>query len=98
MVFIRKTKTYLLHQRYADNPFILAKDLRKKQTEAEVLLWSKLKSRKCGGYKFRRQHPIRQYIADFYCHEQRLVIEVDGKIHLSKDQREKDLNRTAELE
>jgi len=44
--------------------------------------------------KFRRQHPINQFIADFYCHELKLVIEVDGEIHLQKDKIEYDLMRT----
>lgn len=47
--------------------------------------------------RFRPQHPIDIFIADFYCHPLRLVIEVDGGIHKSKDQKEYDLNRTAEL-
>ena len=67
-------------------------------TEAETILWNELKNRKFNGLKFRRQHPIQQYIADFYCHEKRLVIEVDGDIHNGGDQNEHDLNRSAELD
>ena len=48
--------------------------------------------------KFRRQHPIKYYIADFYCHKVRLVIELDGGIHNRKDVKEHDENRQAEIE
>ena len=58
-----------------------AKDLRKRSTEAEAVLWEELRKRKMGGYKIRRQHPLGSYIADFYCPEKKLVIEVDGGIH-----------------
>ena len=57
-----------------------AKELRKNMTNAEKILWNYLKV-KPNGYKFRRQHPLRVYIADFYCHKLKLVIELDGSIH-----------------
>ncbi len=98
MVFVRKTHQFLLHLEASTGNFVIARKFRKKQTHAEILLWNHLKGRKCGGYKFRRQHPIHFYVADFYCHEQKLVIEVDGGIHLLKKQKEHDQNRTAELE
>ena len=60
--------------------FEMARLLRRKETEAEKLLWSKL-CRKQIGAKFRRQHPLYEYVVDFYCHSHRLVIEVDGPIH-----------------
>ena len=68
----------------------LAKELRKNQTEAEEMLWQKLRNRKLYGYKFLRQHPIIHsgfinklyfFIADFYCAEKELVIELYGKIY-----------------
>ena len=58
-----------------------AKTLRKKSTEAEDRLWQMLRNRKVAGFKFRRQHPMSCFIADFYCHEALLVIEADGDIH-----------------
>lgn len=73
-----------------------ANHLRKTTTDAEQLLWKNLRNRKLGGFKFRRQHPIDIFIADFYCHEIKLVIEIDGEIH--KYQKEYDIGRTAELE
>ena len=55
--------------------------LRKNMTKTEELLWDKLKGKQILGLRFRRQHPIDIFIADFYCHEARLVIEIDGDIH-----------------
>ncbi len=60
--------------------FERAKELRNRVTDAEILLWEFLKTKPLG-FKFRRQHPLAFYIADFYCHKLLLVIEVDGKIH-----------------
>lgn len=57
-----------------------AKDMRKELSLPEVLLWIALKERP-GGRKFRKQHPSGPYVADFYCHEARLIIEVDGSAH-----------------
>lgn len=58
-----------------------ASELRKNPTEAERKLWAHLRLRQLGGYKFRRQHPIGPYIADFICIERKLIIEVDGGQH-----------------
>ena len=77
--------------------FKIAKELRNNPTEAEKALWKKF-NRKQLGVKFRRQHPINIYITDFYCHEKKLVVEVDGNYHLNKDQREYDELRTEVIE
>ena len=58
-----------------------ARRLRKTQTESEATLWDALRNRGLEGRKFRRQHPIGSLIVDFYCAEERLVVEVDGPIH-----------------
>jgi len=76
----------------------LARRLRTNSTEAEVVLWEALRNRKVAGAKFRRQHPLGRYIADFYCHESQLVIELDGSIHDRLSQAEYDKVRLAELE
>ncbi len=76
--------------------FARAKVLRLNMTEAEERLWYYLRKNQLKGYKFRRQHPIKYFIADFYCHQARLVIEVDGEIH--NTQKEYDAGRTYELE
>ena len=73
-----------------------AKELRKSATPAEQKLWQALRNRNLEGYKFRRQHPLGPFIADFFCGEVGLVIEVDGWGHL--EQREYDKARTDWLE
>ncbi|QDH79810.1 endonuclease domain-containing protein [Echinicola soli] len=75
-----------------------AKELREMLTPAEKVLWEALQNRKLNGLKFRRQHPISKFIADFYCHEYQLVVEVDGEVHLELEQVERDEGRTFELE
>ena len=55
--------------------------MRRAPTEAERLLWSRLRDRRLGGFKFRRQHPVGQFIADFACVEHRLIVEADGGQH-----------------
>jgi adenine-specific DNA-methyltransferase len=59
----------------------LARALRKNMTDAERRLWSHLRDRQLGGYKFRRQKPIGPFIADFACAKQKLIIEIDGGQH-----------------
>ena len=98
MAFLGKTIDYILHLNADEGTFKTAHRLRKNLTEAEKLLWAELRNRKIMGLKFRRQHPLHYYIADFYCHEQRLVIEIDGEIHMQEKQKEHDENRTAELD
>jgi len=72
--------------------------LRNNETYAEKLLWEKLRNNNLGGFKFRRQHPISLYIADFYCHKLKLIIEIDGGYHYTKEQIPKDEERTNILE
>jgi very-short-patch-repair endonuclease len=74
-----------------------AAELRKNMTTAEKILWQQLRNRKVEGLKFRRQHAVDIFILDFYCHEQKLAIEVDGEIHNMEDRKEWDKNRTYEL-
>jgi very-short-patch-repair endonuclease len=72
-----------------------ARQLRAKPTQAEALLWSKLRKRQLGGFRFRRQHIIHAYIVDFYCPEAKLVIEIDGAVH--EGQVEYDQDRETKL-
>ena len=72
-----------------------ARELRKPLTPPEQKLWSRLRNRQLGGFKFRRQYPIGNYIADFCCVETRLVIELDGDSHV--EQEEYDKKRTQEI-
>ena len=68
----------------------LSRELRKNMTDAEKLLWSKLRMKQLKGLMFSRQKPLGEYIADFYCHQAKLVIEVDGGQHFSDDSIEYD--------
>ena len=72
-----------------------ARRLRHQQTDAEWKLWSRLRARQIDGAKFRRQHPIGRYIADFCCWERKLVVELDGSQHIG--QAKADQRRTAFL-
>lgn len=58
-----------------------ARSLRQRAVLPEVLLWPRLRARRLGGFKFRRQSPIGRFIVDFICFERRLIIELDGPIH-----------------
>lgn len=79
-----KTKTY-------------AKVLRHNETSAEALMWRIIRNRNLEGLKFRRQHPIDIFIADFYCHELQLVIELDGYIHELYEVKKNDIYREKTL-
>jgi very-short-patch-repair endonuclease len=70
----------------------------KKSTDAESLIWSLLRGRRFGGFKFRRQHPMGHYILDFYCHDATLAIELDGGGHAEAEQAEYDQIRSQELD
>ena len=71
-----------------------ARELRKHPSKVEARVWRWLRDRRFGDMKFRRQHPIGPYIADFYCHELQLVIELDGPEHYEQDHYEYDERRT----
>lgn len=78
----------------------LCRELRRNNTKAEDLLWQSVRNRKLSGFKFNRQHPLVYqsingshffFIADFYCHEKQLVVELDGSAHNGRE--EYDANR-----
>ena len=74
--------------------FKKAKELRRYETEAEKILWSKLCRNQMLGLQFRRQHPINRFIVDFYCVKIKLVIEVDGNIHEIPENKVYDIGRS----
>ncbi|MBI5634801.1 MAG: endonuclease domain-containing protein [Nitrospirae bacterium] len=76
----------------------LAKGLRRRSTDVEQLLWSRLRAGRFEGMKFRRQHPIGQYIADFVCLERKLIIELDGSQHALPEELLNDSQRDTWLE
>ena len=72
-----------------------ARDLRKNSTPAEQVLWEHIRNRQLGA-KFRRQHPLPPFYADFFCQEHLLVIELDGNSHIGREAY--DARRTQHLE
>jgi len=72
--------------------------MRKGPTRSEDRIWSWLRDRRFGNYKFRRQHPIADYILDFYCPELKIAIEMDGEVHGIDNVAEHDKARTRYLE
>ena len=74
------------------------KELRKRLTSAEATLWKSLQRKQLKGRKFRRQHSIENYIVDFYCASENLIVELDGAVHLDFAQQNYDEERTKKLE
>jgi very-short-patch-repair endonuclease len=85
-----------MHYGASKTIFQYAEALRKNMTGSEKVVWEKLCKNQLGA-RIRRQHPIWKYIADYYCHELKLIIEIDGEIHLSKEIKEYDINRDVTL-
>ena len=75
-----------------------ARALRQSMTKAEVILWVNLRKRAMNGARFRRQHPVGSYIADFACPAAKLIVEVDGHTHWTPEQLAHDARRTKYLE
>jgi very-short-patch-repair endonuclease len=76
---------------------IVARQMRREPTEAGAALWKALRKDQIGGFRFRREHPVGQFVLDFCCAARKLVIEVDGGYHDDPEQRERDEARTAHL-
>lgn len=76
--------------------FQKAKKLRQKMTKAEEVLWMHLKQG-INEMKFRRQHPIGNYIADFFCYKTKLIIEIDGSVHNTHEANQNDIIREKDL-
>ena len=74
-----------------------ARRLRRASTQAELRLWRLLRHRQLHGFKFRRQHPIPPFVLDFYCHEARLAIELDGGQHNEPETHGQDTARSDHL-
>ncbi|CAI8743495.1 type I restriction enzyme, S subunit [Methylococcus capsulatus] len=72
-----------------------ARELRHRMTDAEALLWRLLRNRQLAGVKFRRQHPFPPYVLDFYCHDHKLVVEIDGGQHNEEAGQRHDARRDA---
>ena len=72
--------------------FQIAERLRRDMTPAEKIIWDRVCKNQLG-IRIRRQHPVWKFIADFYCHEVKLVVEIDGGIHLRSENKEYDISR-----
>ena len=94
MVKIKGEEDYPIYFGAEPELMRIAGDLRKSMTPAEKVLWDKLRNRQLKGYKFRRQHPLYDFIVDFFCYDAMLVIEVDGAVHDDDYQNERDFQRT----
>ena len=86
-----------MHRDASPNLFNLASQNRKLSTEAEKILWESLRGKRLNGFKFRRQHPIRGFIVDFFCASHGLAIEADGEYHNEEEQKLADEQRTIAL-
>lgn len=80
-----------------ENLLAFARELRQNPTDVESWLWQSLRDRRMAGHKFRRQHPVEPYVLDFYCHELKLGIELDGSQHNTDHGRAKDQRRSDAL-
>ncbi len=85
-------------QLYRKGKMKFTKKLRRVMTPEEKILWELLRNRHSRGVKFRRQVNIGQYIVDFLCKEQKVVLEIDGGVHDTEQQKEHDQTRTVFLE
>ena len=86
-----------LHHHANPSTYEIARILRKTETKAEKILWTLLRNRNVCGLKFRRQHAFENYVLDFYCHEMKLVIEADGRVHNNPEIKIYDNARTNRL-
>ena len=75
----------------------LARSLRRDATNAERILWSRLRRKALAGFRFRRQVPLRGYVVDFACFEARLIVEVDGATHSTEREIARDERRDVGL-
>ncbi len=81
------------NQTVSDDKIDFSRKLRRRMTYAETVFWERARNRKIGNLKFRRQQIVYGFITDFYCDELRLCVEIDGGIHLEKNQMEYDAAR-----
>jgi very-short-patch-repair endonuclease len=75
----------------------VARHFRKEPTDSEDVLWQAIRGRKLNGRKFRRQQPIGVFVVDFFCASEKLIVEVDGKIHESQQEHDQQRQELQEL-
>ena len=81
---------------YSNHPVTkeFRQQLRREETPTECMLWKRLRSKQLDGFRFRQQHGFGPYVLDFYCPKLRLCIELDGSVHDSDEQQQRDAERT----
>lgn len=81
---------------YSNHPVTkeFRQQLRREETPTERMLWKRLRSKQLDGFRFRQQHGFGPYVLDFYCPKLRLCIELDGSVHDSDEQQQRDAERT----
>ena len=85
-------------RQYAEPALVArARELRRDMTPQELKLWARLRSRRLYGIRFRRQHPIDRFVADLFCYEHHLAIEIDGDTHFRPEREAADRLRTERL-
>jgi len=96
----QKPKTQTMNKNIHNRKYLenFRKELRNNATISEKRLWKALQKSQLEGRKFRRQHSIGNYIADFYCPSERLIIEIDGAVHNNTINQDHDFKRTLYLE
>jgi very-short-patch-repair endonuclease len=92
-----RTAPALSLSRERERAGVRARRLRRASPDAELKIWNRLRNRQLAGFKFRRQHPVGPFFADFACIEARLIVELDGSQHFEPEAIEADRRRTAEL-
>ena len=98
MVYLGKSVERDMYFGAKPDLFKLAKEMLKNPTQSERVLWNILRKYRIKGFLFRQQHPIYIFIADFYCHKIKLVVEVDGDVHFNDESQEHDDGCTGEME
>ncbi len=94
MVKLRGSEDYPFYFGARAETLRLAGELRRTMTKSEKLLWQQLRNRQVDGLRFRRQHPVNEFIVDFFCYEAMLAVEIDGSVHDDSVQSERDIGRT----
>ncbi|MCX6248136.1 MAG: endonuclease domain-containing protein [Bacteroidetes bacterium] len=97
MIKLRGAEENLIYFGATPEVLRIAGELKHSMTPSEKLLWEQLRRRNVKGYRFRRQHAVKDFIVDFFCYEAMLAIEVDREVHDERGQNERDIERTTIL-
>lgn len=82
---------------YRAGLILLARTMRKSMTASEAIIWERVRNRRLGGFKFYRQHVIKDFIVDFYNNDALIIVEIDGSAHNDREKRLEDIERDRAL-